>query len=340
MPSYAAGEARKWARATLAGCCGCVLPTFTTDLQHLNETAIRFDVQREKELGMRAILIVAEGGTTPQEYRQMVDICVAEAGADLVTVVQASQPTFDEMIDTIAYAERAGVELVLPSYPLTYYPRDFDEIHDVTKRVIDSSSLGVLLFCIDQWNFSRLHPAAFPIDFLERLTESCPNLVGIKNEVGLPYAGGLVSVFERFSDRLVVTDPLEHNAPIWIRHYGMRFMGTSNYESMGDSVPRMLELLSDPSTWDDGMEIYWRMTPVRRTQSAISSATVALTSLVPRLVWKYQGWLLGFNGGPLRQPQQRINSAQMGQFRAAAVAAGLEVTKDDDARFFVGRNPA
>jgi dihydrodipicolinate synthase/N-acetylneuraminate lyase len=340
MPSYAPGEARAWARATLAGCCGCVSPTFTADLDRLNEPAIRFDVAREKELGMRAILIVAEGGTTAAEFRQLVDICVDEAGDDLITVVQASQPTFDEMIDTIAYAERAGVELVLPSYPLTYFPRDFDEVFGDTKRLIDASSLGVLLFCIDQWNFSRMHPAGFPIDLLERLVEACPNLVGIKNEVGLPYAGGLVDVFERFNDRLVVTDPLEHNAPVWIRHYGMRFMGTSNYESMGDSVPRMLDLLSDEATWDAGMELYWRMAPVRRAQTAISSATVALTSLVPRLVWKYQGWLMGFNGGPLRQPLQRINSAQMAQFRSAAVAAALPVTEDEDALFFVGRNPA
>ena len=72
----------------------------------------------------------------------------------------------------------------------------------------------------------------------------------------------------------------------------------------------------------------------------IVSATVALTSLVPRFVWKYQGWLNGFNGGPLRQPQQRINDAQMKQLRAAAVKAGLPVTDDPDELFFVGRNPA
>jgi dihydrodipicolinate synthase/N-acetylneuraminate lyase len=337
---YDRTDARQWARESLAGCCGCVLPTFTADLQGLNEAAVRHDIAREKQLGMSAILIVSEGGTTAEEFRQFIDICVDESGDELVTFVQASQPTFLDMVETIQYAEKAGVDLVLPSYPMTYHPRSYDQIFDDTKRLLDSTGLGVFLFCIDQWNFARLHPAGFPVELLERLADACPNLVGIKNEVGLPYAGGLVDIFEKFNDRLVVTDPLEHNAPIWIRHYGMRFMGTSNYEYMGDCVPRMHRLLSDDSTWDEGMDLYWRLAPLRRAQTAIVSATVALTSLVPRFVWKYQGWLSGFNGGPLRPPQQRINAAQMAQLRAAAVAAGLPVTDDSDELFYVGRNPA
>lgn len=339
MADYDAGDARRWALESLSGCCGCLLPTFTADLEDLNEEAIRHDVAREKELGMKAILIVAEGGTSEAEFRRMIEISVDEAGEDLVTFVQAAQPSFEGMIRTIQFAEAAGVDLVLPSYPMTYYPTSYDQIFEDTKRVVDCSGLGTFIFCIDQWNFARMHPAGFPVDLLARLIDACPNLAGIKNEVGLPYAGGLVDVFEKFRDQVVVTDPLEYNAPAWIKAYGMRFMGTSNYEAMGGAVPRMLELLSSERTWDEGMDLYWRMAPVRKANSAIGSATVALTSLVPRFVWKYQGWLNGFNGGPLRSPQQRLNQAQMNQMRAAAAAAGLDVTDDPDEAFFVGRLP-
>lgn len=339
MAKYEPGQAREWALAELAGCCGCVIPTFTGDLERLNETAVRHDVHREKELGMRAILLVAEAGTTLEEYKQFVDVCVDEAGDDLVTFVHASQPTWAAMLESVEHAAAAGVDLVLPSYPLTYHPRSLDEIFEDTRRFVDASPLGVVLFAIDQWNFSRLHPAAFPTDLVVRLAEACPNLVGVKNEVGLPYAGGLVDLFETLRGVVVVTDPMEYNAPIWIRNYGMRFMGTSNYECMGDAVPRMLDLLSHPATWDEGMELYWRMTPVRKANSAILSPIVAATSLVPRAHWKYQGWLVGFNGGPIRQPQARPNAAQMAQLRAAAVAAGLPVTEDPDELFWVGRNP-
>jgi 4-hydroxy-tetrahydrodipicolinate synthase len=331
-------DRRAWAREHLVGCCGCVLPTFTADLAELNETAIRHDVAHEKALGMSAILLVAECGTSPTEYRRFVEVATDEAGDDLVVFVQASQPTWAAMLDAVEHGAEAGAQLVLPSYPLTYHPRSLDELFEDTRRFIDSSALGVALFAIDQWNFARLHPAAFPIDLLVRLADACPNLVAIKNEVGLPYAGGLIDVFEKLDDVLVVTDPMESNAPIWIRHYGMRFMGTSNYECMGDAVPRMLALLSRPETWDEGMELYWRLAPVRRANSAVNSPVVAATGLVPRGHWKYQGWLLGFNGGPLRQPQTRPTAAQMQQFRGAAVAAGLNVTDTPDDLFWVGRN--
>src|ERR1700754_3536618 len=110
MAKYESGAPRQWALETLRGCCGCVLPTFTSDLAGLNEAAIRHDVQREKDLGMKAILIVSDGGTTDDEYKQMVDICVSEAGEDLVTFLHAGQQTFDAMIDMIAHGERAGVD--------------------------------------------------------------------------------------------------------------------------------------------------------------------------------------------------------------------------------------
>ena len=338
MPEYTATDARAWAREALDGCCGCVLPTFTSDLSELNEVAIRHDVEMERELGMRAVLAVSEGGTTLEEYRRLIEI-VIDAARDLVVVVQASQSTFDLQQLTIEWGAELGADLVLPSYPMTFYPRTLEELYDANRAMIDRSPLGVLLFAIDQWNFARLHPAAFPVDLLERLVADCPMLMGIKNEVGLPYAGGIDDVFWRLGDQVVVTDPMESNAPIWIRHYGMKFMGTSNYEAFGPRIPEMLKLLGNPATWDDGMDLYWRNTPIRKANSATVSPVVANTGMVPRSIWKYQGWLNGFNGGPLRAPLARINAAQMGMIRKAAVDAGLPVTDDPDEEFWVGRNP-
>ena len=338
MPEYAAADARAWALETLEGCCGCVLPTFSGDLSTLNEAAIRHDVEMERELGMSAVLAVSEGGTSLEEYRRLLEIVIDAAG-DLVVVVQASQPTFDLQQLTIEWGAELGADLVLPSYPMTFYPRTLEELYEASKVMIDRSPLGVLLFAIDQWNFARLHPAAFPVELLERLVADCPMLVGIKNEIGLPYAGGMDDVFNRLGDQVVVTDPMESNAPIWIRHYGMKYMGTSNYEAFGPRIPQMLKLLGNPDTWDEGMELYWRNTPIRKANSATVSPVVGATGMVPRSIWKYQGWLLGFNGGPLRAPLARINAAQMGMIRKAATDAGLDVTDDADEAFWVGRNP-
>lgn len=338
MVPYTPLEARSWALEQLRGCCGCILPTFTSDVSSLNEAAIRHDVEMERAIGMAAVLVVSECGTTMPEYRQFLEVVVDAADDDLLVVVQASQPTWEDMQQTTEWGAELGAHLVLPSYPLTYHPTSLDQLFADNRRMIERSPLGVLLFAIDQWNFARLHPAAFPTSLLDRLVAECPNLIGIKNEIGLPYVGGMDDVFARYADQVVVTDPMESNAPIWVKHYGMRFMGTSNYEAFGPRIPQMLGFLADPTTWDDGMALYWRNTPIRKANSATVSPTVAATGMVPRAVWKYQSWLLGFNGGPLRSPLARVNAGQMGMIRRASVDAGLDVTDDADESFWTGRN--
>lgn len=340
MTKYAVGEAREWALSHLRGCAGCVQPTFTSDLSRLNEAAIRYDVNKEKEHGMTGVLIVSEAGTTLEEMDEFTRIVVDEAGDDLVTILQASQPTLADTVASTRAAAAMGVDIVMPSYPLYYNPPSTRDVFEFTKAVADAGNIGVLIFAMDQWNFGRLHPAGFPVSLLEQMVDEIPQVVGIKNEVGGPGVGGIAAVFERFNEQVIVTDPLEFNAPAWIRNYGMRFMGTSNYEWMGPNVPRMLSLLSDPATWDDGMALYWQMAPARRAHAAVCTPLVANTGLVPRMHWKYQAWLNGYNGGPIRQPHMRISQAQMATLRGAAVASGLDVTTDDDSLFYAGRNPS
>jgi dihydrodipicolinate synthase/N-acetylneuraminate lyase len=339
LAKYARGEARTWALQELTGCCGCVSPTFTSDLSSLNEAAIRHDVAQEKAHGMRGVLIVSEAGTTMAEFAQFTEIVVDEAGDDLVTVVQASQATLEDTVRSAEQAATIGVDLVMPSYPLYFNPPSTDDVLGFTKAVADASQLGLIVFAMDQWNFSRLHPAGFPVSLLEQMVDTIPQVVAIKNEVGGPGVGGIAAVFERFNNQVVVTDPLEFNAPAWIASYGMRFMGTSNYEVAGDVVPRMLRLLSDKATWDEGMELYWQIAPVRRAHATVCTPLVANSGLVPRMHWKYQGWLMGYNGGPIRQPHMRVSAAQMSTLRAGAVKSGLPVTADDDELFYAGRNP-
>ncbi len=339
MTKYASGEAREWALANLRGACGCVQPTFTNSLDRLNAEAIRFDVRREIELGISGVLLVSECGTTPDEFREFTEIVIDEAGDKLVTVLQASEPTIESTVAAAKMGAKAGVDLVMPSYPLYFNPTAHDDVFEFTKQVADASGLGLIIFAMDQWNFGRLHAAGFPMFLLERMVDEIPQVVSIKNEVGGPGVGGIAAVFERFNDQVVVTDPLEFNAPAWIANYGMRFMGTSNYEWMGNGVPRMLALLSNPDTWVQGMDLYWQLAPARRAHAAVCTPLVANSGLVPRMHWKYQGWLNGFNGGPIRQPHMRISAAQMSTLRNAAVASGLDITKDEDVHFYAGRNP-
>ena len=339
LAKFARAEARDWAKQHLKGVAGCVSPTLTNDLRGLNEAAIRHDVRREKELGFAGILLVAETGTTPQEMREFIDITVDEAGGELITILQASEQTLQDNIDLIGYAERAGAALVLPSFPLMFYPESEDEVYDFFKGMAGAESMGKIVLAINLWNFGRLHSSTFSPRLIRRLVDDCPNVVAIKNEIGHPTVAGVTEIFERFNDEVVVTDPMEHNAPTWTCAYEMQFLGTSNYEYAGAAVPQMFALLQDRSRYDEAMDLYWKMQPARLANLAVMGEAIAGTSLVPRLIWKYQNWLQGFSGGPIRFPQGRSNDAQMARLRASLVASGLPVCDDPDAAFFVGRYP-
>ncbi|HET6509023.1 MAG TPA: dihydrodipicolinate synthase family protein [Baekduia sp.] len=339
MPrAFGAGEARSWALENLKGQCGCILPTFTSDLKDINEDAIRHDVRREKELGMSGVLIVSECGTTFEELERVTEIVVDEAAGELHTIAHGALATLEDNVRLAQLSEAAGVDGILCSYPLMFYPTSEDEVYEYTKKLADSSNLGLIIFAINLWNFRRLHPSDFNPDLIGRLIDDAPNVMAVKTEIGLPSAAGVAQIFERYGDRVVVTDPLEPNAPIWQRNYGMQWMGTSNYEAMGGELPKYFKLLQEDK-YEEAMEIYWRLHPLRLVNGTINWGAVQGTSLVHRLVWKYQGWLNGFNGGPIRSPQMRLDDAQMRQLRAAAIQAGLDVTDEPDSAFFVGRNP-
>jgi hypothetical protein len=74
-------------------------------------------------------------------------------------------------------------------------------------------------------------------------------------------------------------------------------------------------------------------------QRTVSATYAGGAGILHRMVWKYQAWLNGFNGGPLRQPTMKIRDPHMCQLREGLKRSGLEVTADPDSEFFVGRNP-
>jgi dihydrodipicolinate synthase/N-acetylneuraminate lyase len=337
MSKFEAGQAREWALAELRGVSGCVMPSFTADQRTLNEEAIRHDIRRERELGFTGFLIVGECGTTREEYKRFIDISVDEAGESLVTIVQAAAGTLAENIEIVEYAAGAGVDLVMPSYPITFYPQAASEVIAYTRAIADASHLGLVVFAMNLWNFTRLHPSGFAPAWLEELVETIPNVVAIKNEIGDPGVAGLAEVFRRFSGRVLVSDPLEMNAPAWTSAFGMPWMGTSNYEYFGDTVPRYFQLLQDDAGYDKAMDIYWSVHPARAATAALMKEANGGTSFVHRLLWKYQGWLHGFNGGAVRSPHTRLHDRQMRQLRAAALESDLAITDEPDAAFFTGR---
>jgi 4-hydroxy-tetrahydrodipicolinate synthase len=91
--------------------------------------------------------------------------------------------------------------------------------------------------------------------------------------------------------------------------------------------------------FDEMMELYWQINPARVVQRSITASYSVGAGILHRMVWKYQAWLNGYNGGPLRQPTMKIRDVHMRQLREALKRSGIEPTGDTDKEFFVGRNP-
>src|SRR3954447_15568435 len=276
--TYGTGEAREWALEHLHGNTGCLSPTFTSDLRSLNEPAIRHDMALEAEIEMSGVLIVSECGTTFEELKQLTEITVDAANGKLHTLAHAALPTLEDNLALVRHAAEAGVSGVLLSYPMTFYPVSDDEIFEYTRAVAEETHLGVVLFPHSLWNFRRLHPGDFNPDLIDRLVNEVPNIMAIKSELGLPAAAGTAQMFERYAETLVVTDPLEENGPLWQRAYGMRWMGSSNYEAMGNQVPTYFNLLNEDK-FEEAMEVYWRIHPTRQVNQALNSEAMAGTAL-------------------------------------------------------------
>ena len=335
--AIARSELRAWALEDLTGVVNVVIPSFTADLADVNEAATRHDVRRCIELGFAGTLLVSEVNITPDEYTRAMGWAANEAGDDLLLTFHASWNSLAQNIALAQAASAAGARLALLSYPPNLNPTSIEDVYAYTKAFCDATDLGVIVFPIPLWGFEALHPASIPIDVLERLVDDCPNIVAIKAEGGFPSLGGFTEVWYRLHERVVVTMPVEQHAIPLATIVPMQLIATSNTEYLGSSVPTMLDLVRAGKK-DEAMRLFWQVDPARVVNRNVANTTQT-GHTINRTAWKYQAWLNGFNGGPLRLPTNRIVPHEMAAFRRGLVASGLPVTDDPDELYVVGRNP-
>jgi 4-hydroxy-tetrahydrodipicolinate synthase len=317
--------------------CNVVIPSYTRDLSGINEGAIRHDVRVQIEHGFAGFLLVSETSLTAEEYLRFVQTAADEARGRQILIHHASFNTLEENIELANRAAERGAELALLSYPPNFYPESEEQIAAYTRAFCEQVDMAVMLFPVPLWGFERLHPASLSVDLMERLIDDLPTIVAIKAEGGHPSIGGFVETWDRLRERVVVTMPLENQAIPLAMLVPMQLIATSNTELFGPVVPRMLALVRE-GKHAEAMRLFWQVDPARRANEKIGAIGGANT--VHRMAWKYQAWLTGYNGGPLRMPTPRLVSDQMRMLRRGAEDAGLSVTDEPDAAFFVGRNPA
>lgn len=339
MVDYTRNESRDWARERLVGAINCTIPSFTNDLRGINETAIRHDVRLAKQHGFLGTLGVSEISITLPEYLEFLEIVKDEAKNDLVVVHHASWSNLEQNIQAVKGAEAAGAELVLLSYPPNFYPESEQEIYDYTKAVCDATNLAVILFPMFLWGFSsRIHPSDIPARLIRRMLDDIPNIAVIKAEGGAPSIMGVIEAYRKFGDEVVISCPIEGELLPLGQLIPIQLSATSDHEFWGSTIPEAMKLLQ-AEKFDEVTELYWKMHPARKAKGAVA-AQLHGGFFIDRQAWKFQGWLQGYNGGPLRAPTQRIHDAQMNQLKNGLIASDYEPTSDSFREFFIGRNPA
>lgn len=339
MAAYKKADARAWAKDHMRGCANIVIPTFTQDLKRLNEKAIRHDVRKCIEFGFTGTLLVSEVIISIEEYTQFFQWARDEAGDRIQLIHHAGFGTLEDNITSVQACERAGADYVLLGYPGNFRPTTAKEIYDYTKTFCDSTNLGVILFPVPHWGFERIHPAGMPPELIAQIVADIPNITCIKAEGGMPTTGGFVQCWHRHAKDVVITCPIEADAIPLAASYPLQWSGTSNHCLLRDKVPIMLGLMQAGEI-DKAMEIFWQVHPARMANKNLQASHMPGTKLIHRAYWKYQSWLHGFNGGPLRYPTQKMIDSHMKTLRAAMVASKLDPMSDPDEAFFIGRNPA
>jgi 4-hydroxy-tetrahydrodipicolinate synthase len=339
MPAYNRTEARDWAREKLVGAVNCTIPSFTNDLRAINEKAIRHDVRLAKQHGFLGTLGVSEVNISLPEYLDFLRIARDEAGEGFVVVHHGSWSNLEQNIEAVRGAEEAGADLVLLSYPPNFYPESEQDIYDYTRAVCDATNLAIILFPMFLWGFSpRIHPSDIPARLIRRLLDDCPNIAVIKAEGGFPSIMSVIECHRRFGNEVVISMPIEGELIPLSQVMPIQLSATSDHEYYGPMIPRVMELLRQ-GKYDDATQIYWQLHPARKIKAGLAPVLHG-GAFLNRQAWKFQGWLQGYNGGPLRQPTQRIHDAQMTALRKGLLDAGLQPSMDPFREFFIGRNPA
>jgi 4-hydroxy-tetrahydrodipicolinate synthase len=335
MARYTKKEAREWARQHMLGVANVTIPTLTSDFKRINEKATRHDVETAIGHGFVGSLACSEIAISLEQYGQVCEIMADQAAGRLMVVHHAVFNTLEDNIEAMQRAEAAGADLVLLGYPPYFQPSSYDQVIAYTKAMCEATNLGVILFPVPTWGFGRLHPADIPVPVLRRLVDECPNVVAIKAEGGMPYIMSAVEVHREFHEEVVISMPLEFEYVPMAQVLDIPFCGTNYSAYFGPTLPQMHKLIR-AGQYEEATQLWYRIDPARK---AFSSVPIASNGLINRVIWKYQAWLQGYNGGPVPHPTPRIYPRDMAALRRGLEASGLPTTGDPDEAFFIGRHP-
>jgi len=330
---FTKSEAKQWAKEHYHGLCGTISPSFTPDLEELDEEAIRHDVQHNIKKGIFSVFCQQEiCDMTFEERKRFVQIACEEARGKALVSMYSGDNTIEQDIELLHYFEKVGGSHVLLGWPLMFRPRNEDEIYQVTKKLCEATNLAVDLWPKQFFDFGRFHPSQFNPALVERITE-IPNVVATKAylEDGL---GKWAELHHRIGDKILFqsAEPLEW--PLTVATYKQQYAGPADYVIFDPYDTKEARILKMFNLFGDGdflpaMDLYWELYPIINDARKVAFQGGMLGM-------KYLQWLCGSNGGLFRKPSGMLFQRQKDAMRAAVKAAGVTPPENEE-EFFVGR---
>jgi 4-hydroxy-tetrahydrodipicolinate synthase len=334
-------ERKQWAREALVGLENALMPSFTPDLRDLDEEGIRWDVRQAKAHGFFSTMCAVETGLSTDEAKRFIAIVCDEAGSDLCVSFTLLNDSFEQSLALLEHAEQAGCSHALLGYPATFRPANAAEIYDKTAMLSEATTLGLVMYVSDKFDFGRFHPSQIPFEAYDRIAE-LPNIVSLKVGFGNPATA--FEAFERYGEKVLVnvgTPMLMGLFPMLREQYGAQWFGGGAWEMwQSPEKPYLVEYHEAvmAGRYEESMRIYWQIAPATQIMMG-SIASGGDSGMYHWPFGKYVSWSVGGNGGAMREPAQRLSPMMMQSRKRALQAIGIEPPRDDE-QFWIGRAEA
>jgi 4-hydroxy-tetrahydrodipicolinate synthase len=328
----ARSEKKDWAHEHFKGLGSLILPSFTPDFKGLDEEAVRHDIRHAIRQGFTSCSVSANGANAEQGKRMW----------ELVREEGAGKIGMGALGGDLAFMEKVGCTYAMVGFPRKEKPETEDQAYAIMRKLIDSTSMAVVLYGSPVESLRRFHPSGIPVSLYDRLADH-PNVVGMK----LTHPMNPVIAFElcdRLSDRLILGPCNFEHIPVLAKNYkNIQWSGFWITDSLqSPEKPYAVEMMDlvTKGRMADALKVYWQMQPLVQGIYDLQ-APLLLHESHPWQHMKYFQWVTGGNGGllPLKPAPYLPTLDAPGRelIRANFKKAGITPVDRPEEEYVVGR---
>lgn len=325
-------EKKQWAHEHLKGLGSLIFPSFTPDFMSLDEEGIRHDVRHSVKQGFTSCT-VSSNGASPEQTRRMWELVREEAMGKI---------GMGALGGDLAFLEKIGCTYTMIGYPRNAKAETEDEVYAILRKIIDSTSMAVVLYGSPVESLRRFHPTGIPLGVFDRLADH-PNVVGIKLTHPMSMATAF-EICERLSDRLIMGPCNFDHIPVLAKNYkNVQWSGLWITDALqSPEKPYAVEMMDwvVKRRFTEAMKVYWQMQPLIQGIYDLQ-APLLLHESHPWAHMKYFQWATGGNGGllPLKPAQYLppLDAPSRELIKNNFEKAGIIPVQQPEEEFLVGK---